>query len=57
MAGSGYQCSNEPILTFAIPEKDSEVSIEVQWPRGLTQNITVALPQRELLLVEPSDDN
>ncbi|KLU01495.1 hypothetical protein RISK_006651 [Rhodopirellula islandica] len=54
MAGSGYQCSNEPTLTFAIPNNDSEVTMEVRWPSGITQNLTLAMPENELLLVEPS---
>ncbi|WDQ18021.1 FG-GAP-like repeat-containing protein [Rhodopirellula sp. P2] len=54
MAGSGYQCSNEPTLTFAIPNNDSEVTMEVRWPSGSTQNLTVAMPQNDLLLIEPS---
>lgn len=56
MSGSGYQSSNEPILSFAIPKGDTEVTVEVRWPSGTKQTITVALPQRELLLVEPSSD-
>jgi tetratricopeptide (TPR) repeat protein len=57
MAGSGYQCSNEPVLTFAIPKSETEVSVEVRWPSGITQNLTVAMPRDHLLLIEPSSDD
>lgn len=53
-AGSGYQSSNEPILSFAIPDGDSEVTLEVRWPSGIQQSITVSMPQQELLLIEPA---
>ncbi|MCC9656975.1 FG-GAP-like repeat-containing protein [Rhodopirellula halodulae] len=53
MAGSGYQCSNESLLTFAIPDGDPDIELDVVWPSGLEQSVRVSANERELLLIEP----
>jgi hypothetical protein len=43
LSGNGYQCSNEPMLRFAVPPTDKIVTVDVAWPDGRKQTLSIEL--------------
>lgn len=57
VAGDGYFCSNERVLTFALPEDASRVSVEVRWPSGMIGEWTEIPAESDALLIEGSSNS
>jgi len=50
VAGDGYLCSNEKVVTFGLGDADSVQQLTVRWPTGATQSFTdIAVDQRVLV--------
>lgn len=56
MSGNGYQCSNESLLRFAVPRPDKSVTVNVAWPDGRRQTMTLEpTSSDEWLIVQAAD--
>jgi hypothetical protein len=51
-AGDGYLCTDQPLLSFALPVADQIDEIQVDWPAGEQQVFTAVQPRHRYLIVE-----
>ncbi|TWT52782.1 FG-GAP repeat protein [Rubripirellula amarantea] len=56
--GSGFQCSNESVLMFVLPQsaEPNDTTLEVSWPSGRLQEFACGSDVRDWLLVEGDSD-
>ncbi len=52
VAGDGYQCSNERVLTFGLGERTSVPVLEVRWLDGSSESFSNIKADRELVIVQ-----
>ena len=57
-AGSGFQCSNESVLSFALPPSPDPITraLDVKWPSGKQQRFQCEPDERDYLLIEGEAD-
>ena len=51
-AGDGYQCSNEKLILFGIPEKDTADRLSIRWPSGHVQEFHDMRMSKRFAIVE-----
>jgi hypothetical protein len=55
IGGDGYMCTNEAIIHFGLGAAQHIAGVEIQWPSGLSQQLSKLQPNRRYLIVEGSD--
>lgn len=55
--GTSYCATQEPVLTFGFGQNAGPVQVDIQWPSGRRQTLTVPKPDKSLTIVEPTDDS
>ena len=56
IGGDGLMCSNEPIVHFGIGDAAKTVGVVVQWPSGMTTELTDLPVNRRYLVVEGQEN-
>ena len=56
VAGDGYLCSNESVLTFGLGESDRIDRLSIEWPSGVRQEFLDLEVDQRWLLVEGQDE-
>ena len=56
VAGDGYLCSNESVLTFGLGESNRIDRLSIEWPSGVRQEFLDLEVDQRWLLVEGQDE-
>ena len=56
-SGTSYASSSDPRLFFGLGKQTAVQSVEIQWPRGTTQQLDVDAINTTLTVVEPLPDS